>query len=173
MVKLTIKRIDFEMAFEMNDYEHPAYLDSETGDVIFIDGELSYQLDELLTDEETLDEIDATLQANSELSDTEREQLMNLARVEADGKNRYWMLPKRDSRDGYRDMQKYIWSLEDDHLSELLEVAIQGSGAFRRFKDALYRYPEAQENWYAFKNQREQQRILDWLESEDIEPEFI
>jgi hypothetical protein len=50
------------------------------------------------------------------------------------------MIPKQDSRDGYQDMQEYIWSLEDEHLRELLEVAIQGSGAFRRFKDVLSKW---------------------------------
>jgi hypothetical protein len=69
-------------------------------------------------------------------------------------------------------MQEYIWSLEDEHLHELLEVAIQGSGAFRRFKDVLYRYPEAQDNWFKFRDEREQRRMLDWLASEGIEPEF-
>ena len=69
-------------------------------------------------------------------------------------------------------MQEYIGSLEDEHLRALLEIAIQGSGAFRRFKDVLYRYPEAQENWFKFRDAREYQRMLDWVASEDIEPEF-
>ena len=82
--------------------------------------------------------------SQTDLSDTDRQQLLDAARIEGDADNRYRMIPKQDSREGYRDMQEYIWSLEDEHLRELLEVAIQGSGAFRRFKDVLYRYPEAQ-----------------------------
>ncbi len=80
---------------------------------------------------------------------------MDAARVEGDTANRYRMLPQQDARDGYQDMQDYIESLEDEHLRELLEVAIQGSGAFRRFKDVLYRYPEAQGNWFKFREERE------------------
>ena len=52
------------------------------------------------------------------------------------------------------------WSVEDEHLRELLEVAIQGAGAFRRFKDVLFRYPSAQENWFKFRDERELQRML-------------
>jgi hypothetical protein len=36
----------------------------------------------------------------------------------------------------------------------------------------LYRYPEAQENWFKFRDEREQRRMVDWLASEGIEPEF-
>jgi len=172
MHQLKISRMDFDLAFELNSYETTAYLDIETGVVIFVENYTVHQLEELLTNEETLDDIQSTLQAQTNLSEIEREQLMDTARVEADTANRYRMIPKNDSRDGYQDMQEYIESLEDDHLRELLEVAIQGSGAFRRFKDVLYRYAEAQENWFKFRAEREGQRMLDWFESEGIEPEF-
>jgi hypothetical protein len=173
MKQLTINRIDFDLAFEISSYETTAYLDTESGAVVFIDATISPQLDELLTDEATLEAIQAALKAKTDLADIEWEQLMDVARVEADSDNRYRMIPKPDSREGYRDMQAYISSLEDDQLREVLEVAIRGSGAFRRFKEVLHRYPEAQKNWYAFKNDREQPRILDWLASEGIEPEFV
>ncbi len=172
MQKLKIKRVDFELAFELNSYETTAYLDTNTGEMVFVETYAVNQLEELLTNEESLDDILATLQAQTGLSETDREQLMDAARVEADTVNRYRMLPQQDSRDGYWDMQEYIESLEDEHLRELLEVAIQGSGAFRRFKDTISRFPEAQENWFKFRDKREQRQRLDWLESEDIEPEF-
>ena len=172
MHKLKISRMDFELAFDLNSYETTAYLDTETGVVVFVENYAVHQLEELLTNEETLDDIQATLQAQTNLSEAEHEQLMDAARVESATANRYRMLPKQDSRDGYHDMQEYIESLEDEHLRELLEVAIQGSGAFGRFKDVLYRYAEAQENWFKFRAERERQRTLDWFESEGIEPEF-
>jgi len=39
-------------------------------------------------------------------------------------------------------MQAFIATVEDDHLAELLEVAINGKGAFRRFKDVLLKLPQ-------------------------------
>ena len=129
------------------------------------------QLEELLADED-VEDIEAVLQAQTDLSDIDRQQLLDAAKIEGDADNRYRMTPKQDSREGYRDMQEYIWSIEDEHLRELLKVAIQGSGAFRRFKDVLYRFPEAQESWFKFRDVREQRRMLDWLASATIEPEF-
>jgi hypothetical protein len=172
MRKLKISRTDFELAFELSSYETTAYLDMETGTVIFVEDYVMDQLEELLADAENLEDIEAVLQAKPELSDTDRQLLLDAARVEGDTDNRYRLIPKQDSHDSYRDMQEYIWLQEDEHLRELLEVAIQGSGAFQRFKDALYRYPEAQENWFRFPDEREKRRMTDWLASQGIEPEF-
>jgi len=156
----------------LGSYETTAYLDTETGEVLFVDEDTSRRLENLLTDEDHLEAILATVQASTHLSDTDREQMMDAATIEGDADNRYRMILKQDSRYGYQDMQGYIWSLEDEHLRELLEVAIQGSGAFRRFKDVLSRYPEAQEIWFRFRDERENRRMTDWLASQGIEPEF-
>ena len=172
MRKLKISRTDVELAFELSSYEMTAYLDIETGAVIFVEDSVVDRLEELFPSEENLENIEAALQVESDLSDIDRQQLMDAARVEGDADNRYRMIPKQNSREGYRDMQEYIGSLEDEHLRELLETAIQGSGAFRRFKDVLYRYPEAEDKWFKFRDAREQRRILDWLAEEDLEPEF-
>ncbi len=106
-----------------------AYLDTETGVVIFVEDYVVDQLEELLANVDSED-TKAVLQAQTDLSDIDRQQLRDVMRIEEDVDNRYRMIPKQDSREGYRDMQEYIWSLEDEHLKELLEVAIQGSGAF-------------------------------------------
>jgi hypothetical protein len=172
MKRLKINRIDFELAFELGSDEATTYLDSKSGAVIFVEEYITTQLDKLLTDEETLDAILSTLQDQANLSNIECKQLTDAARVETDAINRYRMIPKQSSHEGYHEMQEYIQTLEEGHLSELLEVAIQGSGAFRRFKNVLYNYSEAQDNWFKFCDVREQQRILDWLASENIQPDF-
>jgi len=59
--------------------------------------------------------------------------------------DRYERIPKDDSYQSYADMQDFIATVEDEHLAELLEVAINGKGAFRRFKDVLLGYPEERE----------------------------
>jgi hypothetical protein len=67
-----------------------------------------------------------------------------------------------------RNMQAFIATVEDDHLSELLEVAINGKGAFRRFKDVLLNYPEERERWFQFKDDRMKERALEWLDDIDV-----
>lgn len=146
MKKLKIDRRYLEEVFGMGGYEMTAYLDTKTGEVILAEGDGFDHLDELLADEGAEDDEDIY--------------------------DRFRMIPKQDSQEGYQDMQDYIRSVDDKHLQELLEVAIQGPGAFRRFKDVLYRYPEAQKNWFSFRDTRQQQRIMDWLKSEGIKPEF-
>jgi hypothetical protein len=78
---------------------------------------------------------------------------------------RYEPIPKAESYEGYRDMQSFIATVEDDHLGELLEVAINGKGAFRRFKDVLLNYPKEREKWFEFRDGRMEERALKWLES--------
>jgi hypothetical protein len=81
----------------------------------------------------------------------------------------YLPIPHQDIRDSYGDMQQFVETVSDPRLEELLSIAIQGKGAFRRFKDSIAQHPEAQERWFSFKEQRLQERIKEWLESNDIE----
>ena len=69
-------------------------------------------------------------------------------------------------------MEAFIETVPRQHLQELLQVAIQGKGAFRRFKDVLGAYPQERERWFQFHDERLRQRVLDWLEREDITPIF-
>lgn len=66
MRKLKIKRMDFEFAFELGTEETVAYLDTETGAVILVEDHAVDQLEELLTDEETLEDLLAAVQAQSD-----------------------------------------------------------------------------------------------------------
>lgn len=173
MRKIKINRIDLELAFELSSYETSAYLDAETGAVLFAEEQAASQLDDILTDEESMEAAQGAIQARTDLSDEERAQIMDVARIEWDTEGRYLLIPKQDSSEGYREMEDFIETVEDHHLRELLEVAIQGRGAFRRFKDVLYRYPDAEANWFRFRDAREQRRLLEWLASKDIEPDFV
>ena len=111
------------LAMEDSSYDHDYYLDLETVEIVFIS---DYIEDAHL--EELKDKID-------------------------ENPARYEPIPKAESYEGYDDMVDFIATVEDEHLIELLEVAINGKGAFRRFKDVLARYPEERERWYRFKDE--------------------
>lgn len=147
------------------------YLDLETGDVVPVTDETRWQLEALLetTDADTLDAILAVIQAES-LDDWEKDELRSAALVEAEYNTRFIAIPQADSRKGYADMAAFIETVSGRHLQELLQVAIQGKGAFRRFKDVLVTYPQERERWFEFQDERLHQRALDWLESEGINP---
>ena len=70
------------------------------------------------------------------------------------------------SRAGYRDMEIFIDSLENDRVADRLARAIQGRGAFRRFKDVLADSPDLLERWYGFSDDRHRGRARAWLAGE-------
>jgi len=47
-------------------------------------------------------------------------------------------------------------------------IAIQGSGAFRRFKDAIHTFDVAEE-WYKYRAERFKAIAVDWCHDYDLE----
>lgn len=70
----------------------------------------------------------------------------------------------------YRWMAEFTESVTDRRLREKLEVALDGRGAFRRFKNVLSDYSAERERWFAFHNMRLREAIEEWLADNDIEP---
>jgi len=73
-----------------------------------------------------------------------------------------------DSSEGYRDMEDFIATVEDEGLADRLSIAISGKGAFRRFKDVISRSLEEETRWYVFSEERQRGRARSWLRSEGI-----
>jgi predicted nucleotidyltransferase len=67
------------------------------------------------------------------------------------------------SHEGYADMEDFIERVGDPRARDLLDRAIRGRGAFRRFKDTLLDFPELREAWFAFHDARMARRALEWL----------
>jgi hypothetical protein len=86
-----------------------------------------------------------------------------------EGGERYVVIPYQGSEAGHRDMVEFINSVDDNRMRALLDVAINGKGAFRRFKDVLQHHPQERERWFAFQKQRARHRILRWLAREGME----
>jgi predicted nucleotidyltransferase len=67
------------------------------------------------------------------------------------------------SHESYADLQDFTALVRDPRARDLLERAIAGRGAFRRFKDTLFDYPELREAWFKFSDARMERRALEWL----------
>jgi len=76
-------------------------------------------------------------------------------------------LPDKFEIHEYSIMERFCLSLPDEALQNELLHAIRGSGAFRRFKAAIYR-KEIQDDWYRFRNESLKRIATDFLESEGI-----
>ena len=64
----------------------------------------------------------------------------------------------------YQDMEDFAAGISDTRASQRLMRAIDGRGAFRRFKNELYeRHPELISAWHAFRDARTRRRAVEWL----------
>lgn len=79
------------------------------------------------------------------------------------GNERWLRVECFGSGDGYRDMEDFIDTVSDPRRGEMLEVAIAGRGAFRRFKEVLARWPGELERWHLFSEERTRGRARVWL----------
>ena len=84
--------------------------------------------------------------------------------------DKYLRIDPVSSREQYRWMERFIDSLEDEaDLQAKLTVAIDGKGAFRRFKDVLMSFPVQRERWFTFRSERLTSCMKAWLTAHDIE----
>jgi hypothetical protein len=67
-------------------------------------------------------------------------------------------------------MAAFASSARDARLRDKLEVALDGRGAFRRFKNVLASYAAERESWFAFRDVRLRETVREWLAERGIEP---
>ncbi len=72
------------------------------------------------------------------------------------------------SREAYRDLEDFTGRVRDPKARELLERAIAGRGAFRRFKDTLADFRELRAAWFKFHDARTECRAIEWLRDEGL-----
>jgi hypothetical protein len=90
------------------------------------------------------------------------------ARV-ASNPERYLRIDPASSREQYRWMERFVSSVSDQPLRERLLIAIDGKGAFRRFKDVLLAFPAERERWFAYRSELLHFHIQTWLDHMRIE----
>jgi predicted nucleotidyltransferase len=72
------------------------------------------------------------------------------------------------SRETYGDMEDFIGRVRDPRTRNLLDRAIAGRGAFRRFKDTLLEFPDLRQTWFAFHDARMERRAVEWLAEQGL-----
>lgn len=90
------------------------------------------------------------------------------ARIAAD--TSYLRVEPVSSREQYRWMERYIPMVEDSELQEKLARAIDGKGAFRRFKDVLMTHGAEREKWFTFRSERLRIFMEAWLTAHSLSP---
>ena len=82
----------------------------------------------------------------------------------------YMRIEPVSSREQYRWMERFIPMVEDKPLADLLTQAIDGKGAFRRFKDVLMSHGLERERWFAFRSERLRVFMEAWLAAHALKP---
>lgn len=99
---------------------------------------------------------------DSRPEDEEKRQLIRRS------EGRFVHLDPASSREQYRWMERFVSSVEDGALKDRLVLAIDGKGAFRRFKDVLLSYPVERDRWFTYRSNLLRIYINGWLQSHDI-----
>ena len=91
---------------------------------------------------------------------------------ELEGRGLLYIEPMKSS-EGYEDMANFVLAIPDRRARERLERAIQGRGAFRRFKDVLFEFSDLRDQWFAFHDARMRRRAVWWLADNDLITEEV
>ena len=67
------------------------------------------------------------------------------------------------SHEGYQDMVDFAEAVGDRTISDALHRALEGRGAFRRFRDALYDHEELSRSWRSYAEACSEVRAIRWL----------
>jgi len=128
-----------EAAMEDSDLSNRYYLNLVSGKVVFFSDDLG------LTDED------------ERLSE------------EIDESDDYVAVDRISSHEAYQWMVDFVNEMvapTDENAAEKLSIALEGKGAFRRFKDTLYRVDEKwQQAWYQFRDNQLKDAVEEWLKS--------
>src|SRR5262249_2435588 len=81
----------------------------------------------------------------------------------------YLRIDRVSSREQYRWMERFIPMVDDAELRGKLAHAIDGKGAFRRFKDVLMTYAADRERWFAFRSERLRTFMEAWLNAHALQ----
>ncbi len=84
--------------------------------------------------------------------------------------NEYVYVEPISSREQYRWMEEFIEEVQEAVLKDKLNIAIDGKGAFRRFKDVLVGYPVDREAWFTKRAIKLRAHMTEWLAAKRIEP---
>jgi hypothetical protein len=86
---------------------------------------------------------------------------------------RFAEIPPVDSSEEYELMVHFADEVDEPDVREKLALALDGAGAFRRFRDVVSRYPDLSSRWASFRHRELAEIAGKWLNSIGVEPDLI
>ena len=148
-VSVSVKAIVDEM--DILSDEISSYLNKQTGELVTLSDEMFSAAEE-----------DYDI---NEYPEWQRELIIKAKEVlESDD---YLQLPSKFDLHEYHIMEEFCRSLNDSTIRDTLLTKIKGSGAFRRFKDAICRY-DIETEWLEYREKELKNIAIDWLKENNI-----
>lgn len=154
---MKVKLEDVIDGMEMQFEDSLTLLYKKTGEVISISDDFIRKAEDIEDDE-----VD-------QLMEWQQDEMRHAIRFVEDDED-YKVLPTQHDIDEYDMMQRFCYSLDNEDHSDILLQAIQGKGAFRRFKDEII-HLGIDDKWYAFRDERYKQKAIEWCEHHNLEYE--
>jgi hypothetical protein len=144
---------DFVDEMQTLSNEVRAYVSQSTGEVISV----------------TNDEFSIVEENNGDWSEYDKLEQEFFQKVEKIvSSDEFLELPNQYEIHEYEIMERFCLSISDEKVSNVLLDKIRGSGAFRRFKETVYRYG-IEKDWFRFKDEAYKEIAISWLESQGFE----
>ena len=142
-------------ALEFDSDEYTCRLDLENGTVVRVSRSWLSAVEE--GDDDSLKDI----------ADWEKEEVKIARAMVEDSGERFVGAPDKFDFHEYRQMERFIQSVEDESAAEQLWRAIKGKGAFRYFKDTASRLGLL-DRWFQYRQDAMKRFVSDWAEAHSI-----
>ncbi|OZU87389.1 hypothetical protein CIL03_16340 [Virgibacillus indicus] len=152
-MKTKVKISEIVDGMEMQFEGSSSLLNIKTGEVTFIPTEYLREAEEG--------------EAFEDLEDWQQEELEEAYDVIENEEN-YVELPTEFDIHEYRMIENFSYSVEAPKARNSLLRAIQGRGAFRRFKDRVFEL-DLEEDWYAYRDECYKQIAIEFCEQHDLD----
>ena len=161
-MSLPVKLNDVIDALDEVGEQHRHYLDRRTGEIVMITKE-EIAAAEAYDPHSNAAEDDEPF---SQYPEWQRESILK-AREILTSYESFIALPNQFDLHEYKIMEDFCLSFEDRRTSESLHRLIRGSGAFRRFKHAIYS-SGLDKAWHQFRRLEFERIAIEWLEAKGI-----
>jgi len=142
-------------ALEFDSEEQVNRVDLQNGCVVTVEESLLSALEE--GDDEAL----------HDLPDWQKEEIEIARRMVEDAGERFVPLPDKFDFHEYRQMERFIRTVENAEIAEQLWRAIKSKGAFRYFKDTASRLGLL-ERWYQYRDDAMKEFVIEWAEAHNV-----